>query len=104
MIDQTIPKTEPQLTKKTFDPRGVMQKNGKALMFVGVAALLLLAMLFSAKGKPLKAQPGKGGPPQPLVQDNTETNVADLRSHVEDQQRAAEQEAALDPSLRAATQ
>ena len=84
MTDQTIPKTEPQLTKKTFDPRGVMQKNGKALMFVGVAALLLLAMLFSAKGKPVKAQSGKGGPPQPLVQDNTETNVADLRSHVEE--------------------
>lgn len=103
MTDQTIPQPEPQLTKKTFDPRGVMQKNGKALMFVGVAALLLLAMLFSAKGKPVKAQSGKSGPPQPLVQDNTETNVADLRSHVEDQQRATDQEAALDPSLRAAT-
>ena len=103
MTDHTIPQTEPQLTKKTFDPRGVMQKNGKALMFVGVAALLLLAMLFSSKGKPVKAQSGKSAPPQPLVQDNTETNVADLRSHVEDQQRAAEQEAALDPSLRAAT-
>lgn len=103
MTDQTIPPNEPQLTKKTFDPRGVMQKNGKALMFVGVAALLLLAMLFSSKGKPVKAQSAKGGPPQPLVQDNTENNVADLRSHVEDQQRAAEQEAALDPSLRPAT-
>lgn len=103
MTDHTIPQTEPHLTKKTFDLRGVMQKNGKALMFVGVAALLLLAMLFSSKGKPVKAQTGKGGSPQPLVQDNTESNVADLKSHVEDQQRAAEQEAALDPTLRAAT-
>lgn len=106
MTEQTIPHTapEPELKKKTFDPRGVMQKNGKAMLFVGVAALVLVAMLFSSKSKP--ASPRGNQPsntPQPLVQDNTENNVADLKNHVADQQRAVDQNAAGDPSLANAT-
>ena len=46
MTDQTFAPTaphEPELKRKPFDPKGVMQKNGKAILFLGVAALLLVA-------------------------------------------------------------
>jgi hypothetical protein len=107
MTDQTFAPTaphEPELKKKPFDPKGVMQKNGKALLFLGVAALLLVALIFSSHGKGMSphqnsAQVG----PQPLVQDNTENNVADLKSHVADQQRAMEQATAVDPAMIGAT-
>lgn len=100
-VQQTAP--EPELKKKAFDPRGVMQKNGKAILFVGVAALVLVAMIFSSKGKPASAHAKPGNGPQPLVQDNTENNVADLKSHVADQQRSIEQNAAIDPTMANAT-
>jgi type IV secretion system protein VirB10 len=106
MTDQTTVSPaphEPELKKKTFDPKGVMQKNGKAILFVGVAALLLVALIFSSRGKGASAhQNAAQAAPQPLVQDNTENNVADLKNHVADQQRTVDQ-AAADPSLSGAT-
>jgi type IV secretion system protein TrbI len=108
MSDQTMtPQAtpEPELKKKSFDPKGVMQRNSKAVIFVGVAALVVLATLFSAKGKPASAHSDKtSSAPQPLVQDTTETNVADLKSHVADQQRALDQSTiSTDPALTNAT-
>lgn len=102
MTPQATP--EPELKKKSFDPKGVMQRNSKAVLFVGVAALVVLATLFSAKGKPASAHSDKSSAPQPLVQDTTETNVADLKSHVADRQRALDQSVvSTDPALTNAT-
>jgi type IV secretion system protein VirB10 len=107
MTDQTFAPTaphEPELKKKPFDPKGVMQKNGKAILFLGVAALLLVALIFSSHGKGTSAHQNSAQTgPQPLVQDNTENNVADLKSHVADQQRAMEQATAVDPAMTGAT-
>ena len=107
MTDQTFAPTaphEPELKKKPFDPKGVMQKNGKAILFLGVAALLLVALIFSSHGRGTSAhQTSAQTGPQPLVQDNTENNVADLKSHVADQQRAMEQATAVDPAMTGAT-
>ncbi len=107
MTDQTFAPPashEPELKKKPFDPKGVMQKNGKAILYAGVAALLLVALVFSSHGKnPSPHQNFAQGAPQPLVQDNTENNVADLKSHVADQQKAMEQATAADPTMTGAT-
>jgi len=105
MTEQTMtPQAEPELKKKEFDPKGVMLKHGKAMLFIGVAALLLIATLFSAKSKPAATHEMKSaGGPQPLVQDNTENNVADLKSHVADQQHSLDQAVANDPALANAT-
>ncbi|WP_051979131.1 TrbI/VirB10 family protein [Edaphobacter aggregans] len=107
MIDQTFASPapqEPELRKKSFDPKGVMQKNAKAMMFVGVAALVFLALIFSAKSKtPSDHQGAQRNAPQPLVQDNTENNVAAMKSHVAGQQQALEQAVAVDPAMAVAT-
>lgn len=94
MADRTItPQAlpEPELKKKTFDPKGVMQKHSKTMLFGGISALLLLAMYFSAKGVP--AAPANKSNSGPLVQDSTESNVATLKSNVADHQRALDQNA-----------
>lgn len=99
MTEQTItPRVEPELKKKQFNPKGVMTKHGKTMLFLGVAALLLIATVFSAKGKPAAAR-GTESSNGVLVQDNTENNVADLKSHVADQQHTLDQAVGNDPSL-----
>jgi type IV secretion system protein TrbI len=105
MADETVTtKAEPELKKRQIDPKGVMMKHGKVIMFLGVAALLLIATLFSAKGKPASAHADKAtASSQLLAQDNTESNVADLHNHVADQQHSLDQATGGDPALTNAT-
>ncbi len=97
---------EPELTTKTTDPKGVLQKNMKALVFLGASLLVILAAIFSAGGKKSSTQAAtKNQPPQPMVQDNTDNNVADLKNQVDakEQQNALATTAGGDPALRNAT-
>jgi len=78
------------------------------MLYLGAAALVILAAIFSSYGKKAPASASaKNAAPQPLVQDNTENNVQDLKDQVDAaKQRQAQQaaaEAALDPSLANAT-
>jgi type IV secretory pathway VirB10-like protein len=101
---------EPELTKKALDPKGVLQKNVKMLVFLGASALVILAATFSAGGKKSPSQAASTSqPPQPMVQDNTDNNVADLKNQLAAERQRQQQQAALaaatveDPALVAAT-
>jgi type IV secretion system protein TrbI len=87
---------EPQLQAKSFEPKGVLRKNLKTLIYLGAALLVVLAAVFSASGKkPNPQQASKGQPPQPIVQDNTDNNVADLRNQLQTERQKEQQQAAL---------
>lgn len=102
---------EPELRKRVLDPRGVLRKNLKPLLYLGAAVLVILAALFSSHGKKGLAQHAatKNEPPQPVVQDNTDNNIQDLQNQLaaerkkEADQTALTQGASADPSLALAT-
>jgi type IV secretory pathway VirB10-like protein len=102
---------EPQLHKKAVDPRGVLQKNMKPLMYLGAAALVILAAVFSARTKPTSAEHASAQhqPPQPTVQDNTDNNIQDLKNQLaaerqrDADQAAAHQSSSNDPTMALAT-
>ena len=99
----------PGLRKLVTEPKGVLQKNMKVFVFLGASLLVIVAAIFSAGGKKSAAQTAtKNQPPQPVVLDNTASNVADLKDQVAAEQQK-QQEAALaataaaDPALANAT-
>jgi type IV secretion system protein VirB10 len=101
---------EPELTKRAVEPKGVLQKNLKPMLYLGAAALVIAAAVFSGTGKKAAMQKGAtpNQPPQPTLQDTTDNNVQELKSQVAAaQQKAAQQAAsgfpASDPALSAAT-
>ncbi|WP_263354209.1 TrbI/VirB10 family protein [Acidicapsa acidisoli] len=101
---------EPELTVKAIDPKGVLQKNMKAFIFLGASALVIAAAMFSAGGKKSTTQAAaKGQPPQPTLQDNTDNNVQDLKNQLQAERQKQQQQAALaaaiggDPALASAT-
>ena len=72
-------------------PKGVLQKNLKAFVYLGAALLVIVAALFSSSGK--KTATGKSQPPQPMVEDNTDNNVRELKNQLEAERQ--KQQAAL---------
>ena len=102
---------EPELTRRVTDPKGVLQKNLKTFVYLGAALLVIAAALFSSTAKKTPGQQTavKGQPPQPMLQDNTDNNVQDLKNQLKaqqdrDKQQAATAAAAGDPALAGATQ
>ena len=99
---------EPELRQTKEQPKGVLQKNLKTFVYLGAALLVIVAALFSSSSnKTPSQQVTKGQPPQPMLQDNTDNNVRDLKSQVQ-AERQKDQQAALaataqDPALAAAT-
>ena len=102
----------PELRRNAPEPKGVLQKNLKILLYLGAALLVILAAVFSSGGKKIpngRPSAGKGTPPQPIVQDNTENNVQDLKNQLaaerlkEQQQAAYASSAGVDPTLAGAT-
>lgn len=84
---------EPELRRTKDEPKGVLQKNLKPLMYLGVAVIVIVAAIFSSTGK--KGQkPTKGQPPQPMVEDNTDNNVQDLKNQLQAEQQKQQQQAA----------
>jgi type IV secretion system protein TrbI len=98
---------EPELHRADGEPKGVLQKNLKPMLYVSVAVLVIIAAIFSGTGKKTTTQQGANGHqvPQPTLQDSTDNNVQDLKSTVAAaQQRAAQQGTpATDPALQNAT-
>jgi type IV secretion system protein TrbI len=106
----TEPQAEPALRRNLELPKGVLQKNLKTLVYLGAASLVIVAALFSSSGKKTPAQQAaaKGQPPQPTLQDNTDSNVQELKNQLQ-AERQKEQQAAVaaaaigDPALASAT-
>jgi type IV secretion system protein TrbI len=110
MTEQTASEihTEPDLKQRSIEPKGVLQKNMKMFIFLGASLLVVLAAIFSSTGKKPANQAAKNVPPQPAVLDNTDNNVADLKSQLEAEQQKVQQNAlaataAGDPALANAT-
>jgi len=107
---QPDPKSEPTLRRNLELPKGVLQKNIKTFVYLGAALLVIVAALFSSSGKKTPAQQAsaKGQPPQPALQDNTDSNVQELKNQLQaerqKEQQATTAAAAMgDPALASAT-
>jgi type IV secretion system protein TrbI len=106
---QTESKAEPTLHRNLELPKGVLQKNLKTFVYLGAALLVIVAALFSSSGKKTPGQASaKGQPPQPTLQDNTDSNVQELKNQLQaerqkEQQAAVAAAAMADPSLASAT-
>lgn len=111
VIPPVLPVSEPELYRAKIDPKGVLQKNLKTFVYLGAALLVIAAALFSstAKKTPTQQAGTKGQPPQPMLQDNTENNVQDLKNQLKAQQDKDRQQSATvaanggDPALATAT-
>jgi len=98
---------EPELRHTKDQPKGVLQKNLKTFVYLGAALLVIVAAIFSSSGKKTPSQQAaKGQPPQPMLQDNTDNNVQDLKNQLQAERQKEQQQAALaagDPALASAT-
>jgi type IV secretion system protein TrbI len=107
---RTDPQAEPTLRRNLELPKGVLQKNLKTFVYLGAALLVIVAALFSSSGKKTPAQQAgaKEQPPQPALQDNTDSNVQELKNQLQ-AERQKEQQATMapaamgDPALASAT-
>ncbi len=84
------------------EPKGVIRKNLKVLLFLGVSGLVGLAAIFSASGKkaPSQSSATQHEPPQPAIQDSTDNNVQDLKNQLAaERQREAQAAAAQAPRI-----
>jgi type IV secretion system protein VirB10 len=96
---QSSAPTEPELRQNPHEPMGVLRKNLKPLLYLGVAGLVIAAAVFSSTGKKTPAQQAaaKHEPPQPMVQDNTDNNVQDLKNQLATEKQQSTQ-AGLTPA------
>ena len=92
----TEPQAEPTLRRNLELPKGVLQKNLKTFVYLGAVLLVIVAALFSSSGKKTPAQQAsaKGQPPQPALQDNTDSNVQELKNQLQ-AERQKEQQATM---------
>jgi type IV secretory pathway VirB10-like protein len=108
---QPDPQAEPTLRRNLALPKGVLQKNLKTFVYLGAALLVIVAALFSSSGNkkaPAGQDAAKGQAPQPALQDNTDSNVQELKNQLQ-AERQKEQQATMaaaamaDPALASAT-
>jgi len=88
---------EPGLVRDSHEPKGVLRKNLKPLIYLGAAALVIVAAVFSGTSKktPSEQAAARHEPPQPTVQDNTDNNVQDLKNQLAAEQQREAQQAGL---------
>src|SRR5450432_337059 len=89
----TEPQGDPTLHRNLGLPGGVLQKNLKTFVYLGAALLVIVAALFSSSGKKTPAQQAgaKGQPPQPTLQDNTDSNVQELKKQIQAERQKEQQ-------------
>jgi type IV secretion system protein VirB10 len=83
---------EPELRRTEDEPKGVIRKGVKPMIYLGVAALVIVAAIFSSSGNKGPKQKGSTNQttPQPALQDNTDNNVQDLKSLAAERRRETE--------------
>jgi type IV secretion system protein TrbI len=97
MNSQSGIQPEPGLVRDTHEPKGVLRKNLKPLIYLGAAVLVIVAAVFSGTSKKTSSQQAaaRHEPPQPSVQDNTDNNVQDLKNQLAAEQQKEAQQAGL---------
>src|SRR6202050_1794767 len=108
---RTDPHTAPTLRPNPGLPKGVLQKNLKTFVYLGAALLVIVAALFNSSGSkktPAGQGAAKGQPPQPALQDHTDSNVQELKNQLQaerqKEQQATKAAAAMaDPAFASAT-
>jgi len=83
----TVPREQasPGLQDHTPEPQGVIRRNLKLQVYLGIAVLFIVATAVSSlRHKPAAKQQGQ--PPTPMVQDSA-TNIEEMRKSLEMQQR-----------------
>jgi hypothetical protein len=85
---------EPELRRNAPDPQGVMQKNLKIMLYIG-AVVVVLALVLSSVQKAKTTGPSKQTAAQPVVQDNTASNVEALQQQVAADKARDKQDAAM---------
>ncbi|HEY1743755.1 MAG TPA: hypothetical protein VGG18_11365, partial [Granulicella sp.] len=85
---------EPELRQTKYEPKGVLKKNLKMFVYLGAALLVIAAAIFSSSGKktPSQQAAGKGQLPQPMLQDNTDNNVQDLKNQLQAERQKEQQQ------------
>jgi type IV secretion system protein TrbI len=96
-VSSATQSTEPELRQTKYEPKGVLKKNLKMFVYLGAALLVIAAAIFSSSGKKNASQQiaGKGQPPQPMLQDNTDNNVQDLKNQLQAERQKEQQQAAI---------
>jgi len=105
---KTESQAEPTLRLPQEQPRGVLQKNLKTLVYLGAVTLVIVAALVSSSGKKTPAQQAstKGQPPQPNLPDSTDNNVQEWKKQMQAESQREQQAttaAAANPGLASAT-
>jgi type IV secretory pathway VirB10-like protein len=102
---QAEPQPEPTLRRNLTLPQGVLQKNMKTLVYLGAVSLVILAAFFSSAGKktPGQTDTGKRQAPQPAVQDNTDSNVQELKNQLQAERQKEQQDAIAAVAMRDST-
>jgi type IV secretory pathway VirB10-like protein len=100
MAEQEEIVQEPAIRDRTRQPSGVLPKNMKPYLYGGAVVLLIVATLISGHTKPAGGnKAAKDTPPQPLIQDQTAGNVAEMRNELAQEKQKEAQDAALAQSL-----
>jgi type IV secretory pathway VirB10-like protein len=92
---QENPPDEPELRRNAQDPKGVIQKNLKAMLYIGAVVVVVLALVLSSFQKAKTPGPNKQAAAQPVVQDNTASNVEALQQQVASDKARDKQDAAI---------
>jgi type IV secretion system protein VirB10 len=92
---------EPELRRHEVEPKGVIRKNLKILLFLGASAVVVIAALVSTSGrKPAShSSTAQHEPPQPAIQDTTDNNVQDLKNQLTAERQKEAQAAAAAPQM-----
>ena len=99
------PYAKPGLKKNDVEPKGVIGRNLKLRVYLGIAVLFIVATSLSSlhHRTPAKSDPHK--PPSPMLQDASATNIEEMRRELTRQtQEAAAHPNAGDMSLAGGTQ
>ena len=98
--EYTVP-PEPELRRHEVEPKGVIRKNLKILLFLGASTVVVIAALVSVSSRkaPSQSSTAQHGPPQPAIQDSTDNNVQDLKNQLAIERQKEAQAAAAAPQL-----
>ncbi len=94
-IAEQSPQDEPELRQNAQEPKGVIQKKLKAMLYIGAVVVVVLALVLSSFQKAKTPSPSKQTAAQPVVQDNTASNVEALQQQVAADRARDKQDAAM---------